>query len=201
MDTIPSNKAVTNLSDLDPAGPYTYADYLLWHFKERIELIGGRIFKMSPSPGLAHQKASQGLNRQLLNFFWKQKCQVFAAPFDVRMPGSGKKGFEATVLQPDLCVVCDEEKLDEKGCTGAPDLIVEILSPGNSKREMREKFQIYESAGVREYWIVHPIDRTALVYILTEEGRFSGLAPLTEEDTLKSTIFPDLDVHLPEVFL
>lgn len=96
-------------------------------------------------------------------------------------------------------MICDESKLDEQGCNGAPDLIIEILSPGNSKREMRDKFQVYEEAGVREYWLVNPQDRVVLIYILDETGKFVGLAPVTDED-LRPTIFPDLDVDLMEVF-
>ncbi len=191
---------VTRLSDLDPDGSYTYADYLVWQFQERVELIRGRIFRMSPAPNLMHQRISQSLNFLLLSHFRQRPCQVFAAPFDVRLPVSRKKGQDTTVVQPDLCVVCDENKLDEQGCAGAPDLVVEILSPGNSSKEMREKFRVYEEAGVREYWIVSPAEKVVLVYVLDEGGHYKGLAPVTEEDPLRSHIFPELVVELKEVF-
>lgn len=195
-----SRTIITDLSQLDPEGSYTYADYLVWQFRERVELIRGRLFKMSPAPNLSHQKVSRELSRIFFNYFNKKNCQVFSAPFDVRLPVSRKKGQTTTVVQPDLCVICDESKLDEQGCNGAPDLIIEILSPGNSKREMRDKYQVYEEAGVREYWLVNPQDRVVLIYILDETGKFVGLAPVTDEDPLRPTIFPDLDVDLMEVF-
>lgn len=193
-------KAITRLSDLDPEGSYTYADYLLWQFQERVELIRGRIFRMSPAPNRMHQKIVTFLTAKLFNFFELKTCQVFVAPFDVRLPVSRRKGIDTTVVQPDLCVICDESKLDEQGCAGAPDLIVEILSPGNSTKEMREKFRVYEEAGVREYWIVNPVEKIVLVYIPDANGKYIGLAPVTEEDLLHSHIFPTLVINLKEVF-
>jgi Uma2 family endonuclease len=191
---------IQNFSDLDPEGSYTYADYLLWKFKERVELIRGRLHLISPAPSRMHQRISQLLNRSLLNFFYKKKCQVYAAPFDVRLPVNRQKGEDTTVVQPDLCVICDESKLDDQGCAGAPDLIVEILSPGNSKEEMKDKFEVYQEAGVREYWLVNPSNKVTLVYILDETGKFIGLAPVTDEDPLRSHIFPELVIDLKEIF-
>lgn len=194
------SKPVKHFSDLDPEGFYTYADYLLWQFRERVELIRGRLRLMSPAPNTAHQRVSQSLNRYLLNYFHQHPCQVFTAPFDVRLPVSRKKGKDTTVVQPDLCVICDPGKLDERGCAGAPDLVVEILSPGNSKREMKEKFSVYEESGVREYWLVNYAERIVLVYVLNEKGIFIGLAPVTDEDALRSTIYPELTIDLKDVF-
>jgi len=199
MTTV-SSKPVTKFSDLDPEGSYTYADYLLWKFKERVELIRGRLFKMTPAPGTTHQKISSQISRVLLNFFHKKSCLVFIAPFDVRLPLGRKKSKDTTVVQPDLCVICDEKKLDEQGCIGPPDLIVEILSPGNTHKEMREKFSVYEEAGVREYWLVNPAEKVVLIYILDEKGVYVGLAPIIEDDVLKSYIFPELEIDLKEVF-
>lgn len=196
----PSHPIITDLSQLDPEGSYTYADYLLWRFQERVELIRGRLFRMSPAPNVLHQQISREVSRILFNFFHENPCQVFAAPFDVRLPVGRKKGEDTTVVQPDLCVICDPAKLDEHGCAGAPDLVVEILSPGNSTREMREKYRVYEEAGVREYWIVNPAEKLALVYVLNESGIFIGLAPVTVEDPLQSSVFPDLAIDLKEVF-
>jgi len=192
---------ITDLSQLDPKGSYTYNDYLLWQFKDRVELIRGSLFQMSPAPNLAHQQISREVSRIVFNFFHNKNCQAFAAPFDVRLPVSPKKGQDTTVVQPDLCVVCDPAKLDEHGCSGAPDLVVEILSPGNSTKEMREKYRVYEEAGVREYWIVNPAEKVVLVYLLNEAGIFIGLAPVTEEDPLRSVIFPELVINLKEVFV
>ncbi len=200
MSTATLPKIITQLSDLDPEGSYTYADYLLWQFRERVELIRGRIFRMSPAPNRIHQKIATFLTAKLFNYFEHQPCQVFAAPFDVRMPLGRRKGMDTTVVQPDLCVICDESKLDELGCAGAPDLVVEILSPGNSTKEMREKFRVYEEAGVREYWIVNPAEKVVLIYILDADGKYIGLAPVTDGDPLRAHIFPELLIELKEVF-
>lgn len=191
---------ITDISQLDLNGSYTYADYLLWQFEERVELIRGKLFKMSPAPNTQHQRISRVLAYRLSAFFINQRCEMFSAPFDVRLPVSRKKGQDTTVVQPDLCVICDPNKLDERGCAGAPDLVIEILSPGNSKKEMREKFEVYEEAGVREYWLVNPLDNVVLVYVLNEAGKYIGLAPVTEDQELRAAIFPELLIDLKEVF-
>lgn len=191
---------ITSLDQLDLNQHYTYADYIKWELKERVELLRGKILPMSPAPNLEHQRISGSLFYNLFDFFKKESCHVFSAPFDVRLPVSRKKGEETTVVQPDLCIICDENKLDEQGCIGAPDLIIEILSPGNSKKEMREKFDVYQEAGVREYWLVNPLDRVVIAYVLNDKGRFIGLAPVTEDDPLYAAIFPKLQIDLKEVF-
>ena len=124
---------ITNIDQLDLVnGIYTYADYLMWKIKDRLELLKGKIFQMG-APSLTHQTVSMNFSRLLSNYFYKTPCKLFAVPFDVRLAKKGEKDNEIyTVVQPDLCVVCDVDKLDERGCWGAPDLIIEILSPGNS---------------------------------------------------------------------
>lgn len=194
---------VTDINQLDLDGTYTYADYLLWRIEERLELIKGKIFKMSPAPSLVHQRISTRLQGTLFNFLKARSCDLFSAPFDVRLYND-KKSKDAnrqiyTVVQPDLCVVCDTSKLDQRGCLGAPDLIIEILSPGNSSKEMNEKFDLYEESGVREYWLVEPAENAVWVYVLNEEGKYIGLKPTTT--ILKSSIFPDLVIDLKEIFV
>ncbi|MBV6427561.1 MAG: hypothetical protein KIPDCIKN_02083 [Haliscomenobacter sp.] len=191
---------ITEYGQLDPDGSYTYADYLKWLFTDRVELIRGRVFKMSPAPNLEHQRIAGELHGHLWSFFRQKTCQVFSAPFDVRLPVGRKNEEDTTVVQPDLCVICDPAKLDEKGCEGAPDLVVEILSPGNSRREMKEKFEVYEASGVGEYWLVHPLDKLVLVYVLDQSGKYTGMAPAIEGDQLHSHIFPDLSIDLGLVF-
>ena len=118
-----------DVKEPDLSGTYTYADYLTWQWEEMAELINGKIFKMSPAPSGLHQRISGNLFGPLWNYFRGKKCQVFSAPFDVRLPGSSKKDRDIiTVVQPDLCVICDPSKMDERGCLGAPDWIIEILS-------------------------------------------------------------------------
>ena len=142
--------AITSLDQLDPDGTYTYADYLLWQFQERVELLRGKIHQMSV-PSVKHQRISIRFSRLLTNALWQTPCQVFAAPFDVRLLRTREDKHVTTVVQPDLCVICDSSKLDDRGCNGAPDLIIEILSPGNSRTEMKDKFELYQEAGVLEY--------------------------------------------------
>jgi Uma2 family endonuclease len=192
---------IRDINQLDLNGTYTYADYLLWQFEERLELIKGKIFKMSPAPNRNHQVILGNLHLPIGSFFKNHYCQVFLAPFDVRLPKkdqSTSDGKIYTVVQPDLCVVCDESKLDERGCIGAPDLVIEILSPGNSKKEMLNKFDLYEECGVREYWMVEPAENAVFVYVLNEEGKYIGLQPAVSK--LTSTIFPDLTIDLEEIF-
>ncbi len=193
---------VTDFDELDLNGTYTYADYLLWQFKERVELIKGKIFQMSPAPNTRHQLISTNLQGNLFIHLKDQPCKLFSAPFDVRLFDSKKSVLANrdiyTVVQPDLCVVCDTSKLDEKGCLGAPDLVVEILSPGNSQKEMYNKFLLYQETGVREYWLVDTDRDAVLVYILNETGRYIGLQPAVK--VLQSSIFPDLKIDLKRVF-
>ena len=198
MDSV--EEPITDYAQLDPNKVYTYADYLKWKFQERVELIRGKIFKMSPAPSREHQKISRQLSLFIFPFFDKKQCQAYSAPFDVRLPVSRKKGRDTTVVQPDLCVICDESKLDQKGCAGAPDLVIEILSPGNSRKEMREKFEVYEEAGIREYWIVDPERETVIAYVLNEQGKYIGLPPKTSEQMISPAIFPELQIDLGEVF-
>lgn len=191
---------VTNFNDLDLNGTYTYADYLKWRFEERLELFRGKIFRMSPAPNRYHQDISGNLYFSLAKVLKKGNCNLYAAPFDVRLVKIKAKNEKIeTVVQPDLCVICDVEKLDDRGCIGAPDLIVEILSPGNTKKEMGIKFDLYQENEVKEYWIIDPNEKTVLMYVL-HENKFIGLKPFIEDDNIKSTLFPDLNFPLSEIF-
>jgi Uma2 family endonuclease len=144
-------------AELDVNKVYTYADYFRWTFEERLELIKGKIFEMSPAPNRIHQKLSGDIYGQLWSFLKGNKCQVFAAPFDVRLPRKSKADKDIlTVLQPDICVICNPSKLDDRGCIGAPDIVVEILSPGNNAKELKNKYEVYEESVVKEYWVVSP---------------------------------------------
>src|SRR5436190_10181906 len=194
---------ITNINDLDLNKTYSYADYLTWSFQKRLEILKGKIFKMSPAPSTAHQKISMKLTGILYNNFKNHSCNLFAAPFDVRLLDSKKSTADKdvfTVVQPDLCVICDENKLDKRGAFGAPDLVIEILSPGNSKKELKYKFDLYEEAGVLEYWIVDPTEKSILIYVL-RDNQLIGLHPLIEEDHIRRPLFPKLDFVLEEIFV
>ena len=188
------------LSDLDISKTYTYADYLNWTFDERLELIKGKIFKMSPAPNRAHQKLSSYIQTSLFNYLQGKKCEVYNAPFDVRLPRKSKEDKDIiTVLQPDICVICDLSKLDDKGCVGAPDIIVEILSPGNNSKELKNKYDVYEEAGVKEYWVVSPQDLTFQSYTLVD-GKFVPTKTLVQGDIVTSTVLPGFQLDLSWLF-
>ena len=193
---------ITDINQLDLNKLYTYADYLTWSFQERVELLKGKIFKMSPAPSQIHQRVSFDIGLLLGNHLKNKPCHIFAAPFDVRLVNfkqSSSNNQVITVVQPDICVICNESKLDDKGCVGSPDLIVEILSSGNSKKEMNIKFDLYEENAVLEYWIVEPHQKSILIYTL-QNGKYIGLKPFTEDEIIKSPLFPDLNFNIKDIF-
>jgi Uma2 family endonuclease len=188
---------------LDLNGTYNYADYLKWTFSERLELIKGKIFKMSPAPSRKHQSISTNLSGTFFQYLKKTPCKLYSAPFDIRLtPLKGTAGHNQifTVVQPDICIVCDLDKLDERGCIGAPDLIIEILSPGNSRKELKEKYEVYEENGVREYWMVDSTERAIFIYQLNENGRFIGLRPRTEGEIVTTPIVPGFSMMVSDIF-
>lgn len=190
-------------SDLDLEKSYTYADYLTWKFQERLELIKGKIFKMSPAPRVAHQRVAGNVFRHLANFLHGKKCDVFVAPFDVRLTRKNKNDEAVTtVLQPDVCVICDPAKIDARGCIGAPDIVVEILSPGNNKKELKNKFEAYEENGVQEYWIIHPHEKTFIRYALNDEGKYENVPArlFTEGDIVTTPVLAGFELNLDDVF-
>lgn len=188
----------------DLSGTYTYSDYLSWSWTEMSELIRGKIFKMSPAPTSTHQKVSMRLTLKIGIFLERKKCQLFSAPFDVRLFQAPDKKSDkeiTTVVQPDLCVVCDSSKIDERGCLGAPDWIIEILSRYTSAKDLREKFEVYEEAGVKEYWVVHPQEETLLVYTMGANGKYTGeLKPYVRTDQVSPATLPGLVIDLADIF-
>ena len=187
-------------ADLDLDKIYTYADYYKWRFEERVELIKGKIFKMSPAPNRFHQELTRDILLALSNFLQGKQCQVYMAPFDVRLPKKSNDDKDIiTVLQPDVCVVCDPSKLDYRGCIGAPDIIVEILSPGNNSKEMKNKYEVYEYACVKEYWVVSPQNQTFLIHTL-QDGKFQLSPVKVPGDVVTSALLPGFSLDLTELF-
>lgn len=181
--------------------PYTYADYLKWDDGERWELIHGVAYNMSPAPSRKHQEISQNLSRDIATYLKGKSCRVYAAPFDVRLPlGNEDDKGTGNVVQPDIVVVCDKSKLDDRGCIGAPDFIIEILSPSTAKMDMVLKLNLYEKAGVKEYWLVHPTDHTVTVFKLGEDGKYGRYEVYEQSEQLSVGIFSDLVLDLREVF-
>jgi len=127
--------------------------------------------------------------------------KVYPAPFDVRFPKESKADKDVyTVLQPDICVICDKSKLDARGCIGAPDLVIEILSPGNTKMELLNKYRVYEEFGVKEYWVVSQSDQSILIYTLNEMGKFQPSKIFTLSEKITSTVLPGFELALDDVF-
>lgn len=198
-------KEIVSLDQLDVVnGRYTYADYLTWKFEQAIELIRGKILAMS-APSRHHQRISWLLSGKVYTHFKNHPCHAYTAPFDVRLYDKRKSAKANkdiySVVQPDLCVICDLEKLDDRGCLGAPDLVVEILSRGNSTKEMKIKKQLYEESGIREYWILDPEHECAFQFHLTEAGAYSPATIYVKEDAVNCVVFPDLKVPLEEIFV
>ena len=171
---------------------HTYADYCSWPDDARYELIDGVAYAMGPAPVRRHQGILGELFRQVANVLEGSPCRPYIAPFDVRLPKAGEDDNEVdTVVQPDLVVVCDRSKLDDKGCRGAPDWVVEVLSPSTAGHDQILKRALYQRVGVREYWLVHPVDRIVTIYTL-KDGTY-GVPDMRElVDTLAVGVLPEI---------
>lgn len=180
---------------------YTFADALTWDEGERAEIIDGEVILMAPAPSRIHQGISGEIFRQLGNYLKGKKCKVYAAPFDVRLfEADGDRPEDVdTVVEPDITVVCDPSKLDERGCKGAPDMVVEILSPSTQRHDRFTKFSLYQRAGVREYWIVDPDNKIVQSFVL-EDGRYSVKEFGAAGDKIRVNVLEDCVIDLSEVF-
>lgn len=180
---------------------YTFADVLTWDEDERVEIIDGEAIMMAPAPARVHQEISGELFRQLANYLRGKKCKVYAAPFDVRLfeEDGDRPEDVGTVVEPDITIVCDPAKLDEQGCKGAPDMVVEILSPATQRHDRFIKFSLYQKAGVREYWLVDPGSKIVQSFIL-EDGHYSVKEFGTAGDKMKVYVLEDCVVDLAEIF-
>jgi Uma2 family endonuclease len=197
-------KTITCLSQLDMEGVYSYADYLLWQFEERVELYKGKISPLPSGYSPRHQKVLGALMVNIFLHLKKSPCECFAVPFDVRLPDKANASRADkdvyTVVQPDLVVICDKNNTDERGGIGAPDLVVEILSPSSSKKELKIKYALYEESGVREYWVVFPSEYVLEQFVLSDAGRYELKGIFAEDEVFSAHIFPELQVDLAEVF-
>jgi Uma2 family endonuclease len=189
----------TDFNQLDLNKSYTYADYLTWQFQERVELIMGKVFRMSPAPTSKHQSSVSVLHGSLFQFLKGKTCRVFPAPFDVRLPLNAN--IDNNVVQPDVTVICDPSKIKEEGCVGAPDMIVEVVSKSSVKRDLHEKYTLYEMAGVKEYWLVNPNDKSLIIFVLDDSGKYQPSKPLTMGDKATSQVLDGFSVDLDELFV
>ena len=182
----------------EPEQVYTYSDYLTWPDEERWELIHGIPYNMSPAPSRQHQQISFEMARQIGNFLKDTSCRAFTAPFDVCFPG--KDDVIDTVVQPDISIICDTSRLDDRGCVGSPDIVVEILSPHTAPKDLKEKFVLYEEQGVKEYWVVEPNDKVVFVFNQGKDNEYMKPRIFTSPDKADSLVIIGLYIDLEPVF-
>lgn len=179
---------------------YSYADYLTWPEDERWELINGVPYNMTPAPTPKHQEILGEIFRLLANWLKGKKCKAYMAPFDVRLVESETiDSMIDKVVQPDITVVCDPQKIDGRGCLGIPDMIIEILSPSTFKKDLGIKLALYESSGVQEYWVVHPMDETVLVFQI-QNGQYGKPTVYSAPDMIPVGLFQGFVIPLESVF-
>lgn len=180
---------------------YTFADFLTWDESERAEIINGGMFLMT-TPSRIHQKISFEISRQLGNFLVGKPCEVYPAPFGVRLfeqDGMHPENVD-TVIEPDISVVCDKSKLDQYGCKGAPDMVVEVLSPSSLRHDRLVKLNLYQRAGVREYWIADPQNKAVQVFLPDENGFMRIFEEYGQNDVAKVNVLDGCFLDLSKVF-
>lgn len=179
---------------------YSYADYLTWPEDERWELIDGVPYNMTPAPTPRHQEILGELFCVLANWLKGNRCRAYIAPFDVRFAEAEIPDSKIDkVVQPDISVVCDPQKIDDRGCLGAPDMIIEVISPSTVKKDMGVKLSLYERFGVKEYWVVYPLDETVMVF-LHENGQYGKPTVYSVPDEIPVNLFQDFTIPLESVF-
>lgn len=180
---------------------FTYTDYLSWPEEEHWELINGIPYNMTPAPSTQHQKIVTTLIALFYNALKDSPCQVFGAPFDVRLPEQDKNSEDIfTVVQPDVAIICDRNKLDSRGCLGGPDLIIEVTSPSTLRKDIKEKFYLYEKAGVNQYWMIYPEQKTVVTFGLDKEGKYGRPNIYCETDIIQIETFKSINIDLSEIF-
>lgn len=180
---------------------YTFADCLTWEENERIEIINGRAVMMAP-PSSIHQEIAAELTRQFGNYLEGKQCKVYPAPFGVRLferDGESPEDVD-TMVEPDLSVVCDRNKIDKHGCKGAPDLVIEILSPSSLRHDRFVKLGLYQRAGVREYWIVDPEYKSVQVFTLDAGGSLRISEEYGHGDVARANVLDGCFIDLGKVF-
>ena len=201
LTPLKTNKGVRFMPLPNEEKQYTYADYLIWPEDERWEIIDGVPY-MQAAPSPAHQLIAGELYRQFANYLQGKPCKAYIAPFCVRLTNGDEKRMEDVkkVVEPDITIVCDRSKIDEKGCNGTPDLIIEVMSPSSIKHDRITKFNKYEKAGVSEYWIVEPEVKITSVFVLQSNNRYGRPEIYTDDEKITVSIFPELVVDLSVVF-
>ncbi len=194
---------ITDINQLDLQATYSYADYLTWKFTETVELLRGKLVQMS-APKTNHQEIVGNLFNPFKNYLRGKPCKVYVAPFDVKLYDRKKSLVTdrdiTTVVQPDVCVICDLKKIDNRGCNGSPDLIIEVVSASTKNRDLHDKKYLYAESGVLEYWIAFTDSKILLTHTLLENGTYSGAKVYSDTDFITPNILPELTIDLSEVF-
>lgn len=189
-----------NLPSSEKTTRYSYKEYLTWDEDERWEIIEGIPFHMTPAPSSKHQEILGSIFALFYNYLVDKKEKVFVAPFEVRLSESENEEEIFNVVQPDLTVVCDSSKIDQRGLKGSPDLVVEVLSPGiAAKRDKVVKFELYEKHRIKEYWIVDPHHENIEVFLLEDET-YQNRNVYVKGDVFTVSIFSDLLVDVNQIF-
>lgn len=175
---------------------FTYNDYANWGDTVRCELIEGEPYMMAPAPTEKHQSILSCLHREISGYLKGKSGRIYPAPFDVRLFGMGDN--DSTVVQPDISVICDLSKLDERGCNGAPDMIIEILSPSTEKHDLFTKYGLYKEAGVKEYWIVNPVTKIIQIHIFKDNQY--AVAAYGDTEKISVHILEDCEIYLKDIF-
>lgn len=176
---------------------YTYTDYMKYPEAERIEIIDGHVYNMSPAPSRIHQGLIMELSTIINNYIKSNNgsCKVYPAPFDVILKNDDEElSNSKNIVQPDISVICDKNKLTDKGCTGAPDMIIEVVSPYNPSNDYVRKLSLYEEFKVREYWIINPMEQTIVVYKLDDTMQYAAPKFYTFKDKIKVGIYDNLEI-------
>lgn len=189
---------------IDPIKMYTYKDYIVYDENERIEIIEGKIYNMSPAPSRIHQKLIMELSAEIRNYIKYNNglCEVYPSPFDVILKNDNEIIDDSrNIVQPDISVICDKNKLTDKGCTGSPDMIVEIVSLYNPNNDFIRKLNLYDKYKVKEYWIVNPMKENILVYKLDDNGSYGMPDIYTFKDKIKVGIYDNLEIDFNSIIL
>ena len=175
---------------------YTYIDYMSYTEGEKIEIIDGHVYNMSPAPSRIHQKLIVELSTIFNNYIKSNKgpCEVYVSPFDVFLTNDETIENCKNIVQPDISVICDKNKLNDKGCLGAPDMIIEIVSPYNPSNDYVRKLGLYEQFKVKEYWIINPMEKTIVVYKLDDNMQYEAPKFYTFKDIIKVCIYDNLEI-------
>jgi Uma2 family endonuclease len=200
---------VNSIDELDFSKTYTYADYYSWRFEERVELIRGKVFKMVNYPGATcmgtrHQTILGNIVYRCYDFLKRTDvADVFMAPFDVRLIDKSSYDHDiSNVVQPDISIFLDKNKIDERGAIGTPNIVIEILKTGDNRTELKEKFQLYEDFGVSEYWLIFSGELAILKYVLNNQGKFvPNRRPLTLGDKITTSVLPGFEMLVDDIFL